>query len=80
MPRVNEYLYYYNPLWKFRKGGMGCAIYIFTGPDGDNFCFTKSNKLTSTNVITKNAATVAITVPVVPAAKIILLYYFSVIS
>jgi hypothetical protein len=45
-------------------------IRILTGPDGDNFCLTNNNKLTSNRAMTRNAATVAIMVPDVPAAKI----------
>ena len=46
---------------------------MVTGPEGDNFCFTNNKSATNIKVISKKAATVAITVPVVPAANIILI-------
>ena len=55
-------------------------IMILTGPDGESFCFTNNNNATNNKVITKKAVTVAITVPNVPAANIILLIYFYVVS
>ena len=46
---------------------------IFTGPDGDNFCFTTNNNPTNTNVINRKATTVtAIVPPVLATATIIL--------
>jgi hypothetical protein len=48
---------------------------IFTGPDGDNFCFTNSNNEINNKVMTKNAATVAVIVPSVLAATIIILEF-----
>ena len=50
-------------------------IKILTGPEGDNFCFTNNNTLIRSKEITRNATTVAMTVPVVPAAKIIMLIF-----
>jgi hypothetical protein len=50
-------------------------IIILTGPEGDSFCFTKRSTLMRSKEITKKATTVAMTVPVVPAAKIIMLVF-----
>jgi hypothetical protein len=46
-------------------------IVIVTGPEGDSFCLTNNNNVTNNSVTNKKAATVAIMVPVVPAANII---------
>ena len=50
-------------------------IVIFTVPDGDNFCFVKSNKSTNKSVNTKKATTVAIITPVILGAKNIVLLF-----
>ena len=53
---------------------------IVTGPEGDNFCFINNNNPTSNSVIIKKETTVANMVPNVPAANIMLLVYFCVVS
>jgi hypothetical protein len=50
---------------------------IVTGPDGDNFCFVKSNNVTNKSVNTKKAMTVAAITPVILAAKNIYLIFYS---
>ena len=50
---------------------------IFTGPEGDNFCFVKSNNVTNKSVNTKKAMTVAAITPVILAAKNIYLIFYS---
>ncbi len=55
-------------------------IFNLTGPEGDNFSFANNKIPTSINVKIKNATTVAIMVPIVLAANIILPYLFVLIT